>query len=53
MLLAEALSGLGGVDVVYQHGLALSKAAIDDGRAEAAVLAATCAGQPDRPDGPG
>jgi uncharacterized protein (DUF1015 family) len=37
-LLAEALSSLGAYDVAYQHGLGLTKAAIDEGRAEAAVL---------------
>jgi len=38
VLLAAALSGLGVQDVVYQHGLAVTKAALDDGRAEAAVF---------------
>ncbi len=37
-LLAGALSHLGIYDVVYQHGLAATKAAVDEGRAEAAVL---------------
>jgi uncharacterized protein (DUF1015 family) len=38
VLLAKAVSGMGVQDVVYQHGLALTKASVDEGRAEAAVL---------------